>query len=408
MDIETRVRQVMQAEAERARPEQLRPMRVNPPERRVSRSSWLAPVAVALVVAMTITGVAVAVRASGLLGGARGKSQPTSGAFSKPPWPTGGNRMPAYYVAIEFGKANRSTLAVTMTAVVRSSATGALLARTPLPSLNGSAGGPLISAAGDDRHFAISMPTGPSGVTRFYLLTLDASGRKPSLARLPVEPIPAAEAVGGIALSPDGTQFAIAMGFSGPATSYHRQAPTAEMKVVNLVTGSARAWTTRRASALVEGPSEPSWADNGRLLGFLWNAHAGVPDRGLYLLNTAAPGSNLMAARRLIRGAGVGLDAYLTANGQAVIADMAAPDRMPGAPLNYSYPSIVEYSARTGHLIRTLYGPPHAPTAAGYSVVSVDPSGKYLLVSAPHFGRLINGKFTPLAYKPNAVPLAAW
>ena len=409
MNIETRVRQAMQAEAERAGPDQLRPLRVSPLERRVARPGWLAPVAAAVVVAMTIAGVAVAIRASGLLGGARGNATPISGSFSKPPWPSADNRMPAYYVTIQFGHAISGTRSITMRTVVRSSVTGAWLGTLVLPSLysDGGGGGPVITAAGDDRHFAIALPTGPSGDTRFYLLTLKTSGRIASLAALPVRPIPARESVDGIALTPDGTKLAIVMHLPYPARHYRRPGPFAELKVVNLVTGSVRTWTTRPAIWSDGGPSEPSWSDGGRLLGFLWNEHDGVPDRGLYLLNTAAPGGDLMAARRLFRGVGEGLDAYLTADGQTVIAGMDAPDPT-GKTLVDGYPSIVEYSVRTGHVIRTLYGPPRKATPAGYGVVSSDPSGKYLLVMAPHFGRLIDGKFTRLALKPGTVPIGAW
>jgi len=401
----------MHGEAERARPEQLRPIIVNAMQRRAPQRSWIAPAVAALAIATTIAGVAVAVRASGLFGTTDDGSRPMSSTFAKPPWPGVGNRMPAYYVAIYFGKSlNSSGTAIRMTAVVRSSATSGLLRTVPLPNLNGASdGGPVITAAGDDRHFVIALPAGASGVTRFYLLTLGATGRAASLARLPIHPVPAKESVSGIALTPDGTRLAMTVQFPYRPTRYCRgRKPTGEVKVVNLVTGSVRTWTTRQHVPLGDGPSEPSWGDGGRLLGFLWDERNGVPDRGLYVLNTTAPGSNLMAARRLFRGTGLGLDAYLTAPGRTVIADMDAGPPSPGAPLNDGYPSIVEYSARTGHLIRTLYGPPRTATPAGYGVVSADPSGKYLLVAAPHFGRLVNGKFTRLAMKPGAAPIAAW
>jgi hypothetical protein len=408
-DIETRVRRAMRTEAERARPEQLRPIVVNSTQRRTPRRRWLAPAAAALVVATTIAGVAVAVHASGLFAGTS-RSRPISSTFTKPPWPVRDNRMPAYYVNIYYGKAiNRTT--ITMTAAVYSSATGALLRTVALPNLNGpSDSGPVITAAGDDRHFVIALPTAPSGVTRFYLLTLGANGRTASIATLPIRPIPANTAVSGIALTPDGTRLAITIEFPYYRTQYYREGkPTSEVKVVNLVTGSVRTWTTRQHIPLGDGgASEPSWGDGGRLLGFLWNEHDGVPDRGLYVLDTATPDSNLMAARRLFRGIGDGLDAYLTNSGQTVIADMDASDHTPGAPMNDGYPSIVEYSAQTGQVIRTLWGPPRKATPAGCSVVSIDPSGKYLLVITRHFGRLVNGKFTRLPLRAGTEPIAAW
>lgn len=405
-DIETRVRQAMHAEAQRARPQQLRPIVVNSLKRPAAQRTWLAPAAAAVAIATTIAGVAVAGHASGLFGSRGGGSRPMSSTFTKPPWPGAGNRMPAYYVTIYFGKAIDGNSAITMTAVVHNSATGARLRAMPLPNLNAYGGtGPVITAAGDDRHFVIAMSTGHSGVTRFYLLTLGATGRTASLATLPIHPVPAKESVSGLALTPDGTQLAMTVQFPWPARSPQS---AGEIKVVNLVTGSVRTWTTRHNVHLGDGPSAPSWGDGGRLLGFMWNQDEGVPNRGLYILRTTAPGSNLMAARRLFKGTGEGLDAYLTAAGQTVIADMDAPDRT-GASLTDGYPSIVEYSARTGHLIRTLYGPPRRATPADYGVVSVDPTGKYLLVTiGRRFGRLVNGKFTRLVIWPGVVPVAAW
>lgn len=98
----------------------------------------------------------------------------------------------------------------------------------------------------------------------------------------------------------------------------------------------------------------------------------------------------------------------MTANGQTVIASMDAPDPDRSAPLDDGFPSLVEYSTRTGHVIRTLFGPPRVATPAGYGVAAIDPSGKYLLVAVPHFGRLIDGKFTPLVLKPGTTPTVAW
>lgn len=237
------------------------------------------------------------------------------------------------------------------------------------------------------------------------LLTLGATGRTASLATLPIHPVPPQETVSGLALTPDGTQLAMTVQFPWPA---RWPQPAGAIKVVNLVTGSVRTWTTRHNIHIGDGPSEPSWGDGGRLLGFMWNEDEGVPDRGLYVLHTTDPGNNLMAAQRLFKGTGDGLDGYLTDPGQTVIADMDASDPT-GATLNDGYPSIVEYSARTGHLIRTLYGPPRPATPAGYAVVSVDPTGKYLLVAiGRHFGRLVNGKFTRLVIWPGVVPIAAW
>jgi len=94
----------MQAEAGRARPEHIRPIIANLPERRALRRSWFAPLAAGLAIATTMAGVAAAVQATGILSRQRTGSESLSSTFSKPPWPSADHRMPDYYVTINMAR----------------------------------------------------------------------------------------------------------------------------------------------------------------------------------------------------------------------------------------------------------------------------------------------------------------
>lgn len=125
----------------------------------------------------------------------------------------------------------------------------------------------------------------------------------------------------------------------------------------------------------------------------MWGALA---DRGLRVLNTAAPGSNLVAAQRLrlLPGKGKQLgDACLIAGGQTVVATVFSVKAATGSPAAGG--AIVEFSARTGRIVRTLRTQPHG---GNLNVVAVDPSvsAQHFLAATPGFGRFDNGKFTSL------------
>jgi hypothetical protein len=67
----------------------------------------------------------------------------------------------------------------------------------------------------------------------------------------------------------------------------------------------------------------------------------------------------------------------------------------------------VEYSARTGRELRTIYGPAHEN--GQYILDAVDPSGQHVLISMPWLTRIDNGTASRLATPqfPDA-GVAAW
>ena len=59
-------------------------------------------------------------------------------------------------------------------------------------------------------------------------------------------------------------------------------------------------------------------------------------------------------------------------------------------------PEIVEFSVRTGQIVRKLYGPGPYGYGIGWYLFSADPSGRHLLVGTPAMARIDNGVLTPI------------
>jgi hypothetical protein len=300
--------------------------------------------------------------------------------------------LPPYYVIADHDR---------LVAEVRRSATGKLLSRVPLPPGTD----PKLSqiAAGRPGTFVLALSSLPR--TRFYLLRVSAGGRRARLAPLPVPPLPAGDVTDAIAVSPGGRKLAIAVQDEGG----NRGA----VEVVTLATGAVRTWTTARAGL----PTQVSWADRGRELGFFWQDSN---TSGLWILDTTAAGSNLMSGRRILPA--------LVGNDQVETALLSPDGATAIASVTYNGTShvargtvvggIVEVSAETGRPLRTLLAE-HAAYAAdpidpGWYVTScelpaIDASGAHLLVSCDRFGRLDRARFTPLpGSSPQVAVAAAW
>jgi hypothetical protein len=309
--------------------------------------------------------------------------------------------MPRYYATADHGHP---------VAEVRDSASGKALGVVPLP------GGidPKLSqvAAGNDHTFVLALFAFPR--TRFYLMHVAAGGRSARLVSLAIPPLPVGAVADAIAVSADGRKLAASVQFSGGQRG--------AVEVVSLATGAVRRWTTGRAGM----PSDLSWADDGRELGFFWQdagPGSGSPRTsrsGLWLLDTSAPGDNLMSGRRIL-AAHVGSDtvqsAVLTPNGSRVIASVvyAGVDHVNRGTV---VGGVVELSARTGRPLRTLLAERAAHSAdpgnPGWYItppilVAADATGNHLLVSGDRFGRLDHGRFTALpAVAPQSAIAAAW
>ena len=237
-----------------------------------------------------------------------------------------------YFVTLALGK-------VDAPAVVTGAFTGKVLSvvHPPAPSMRFVS----AAAAGDDRTFVLAAEgayPGQSSVTRFYELRLGPGGRPQPLSLLPV---PAVAYGDEFAVSADGSRLAIA---TGTASNGH-------IEVVSLATGVVRVWEPSDHGSA----TSLSWAGD-RWLAFDWSdasrAARVAPQRsGLRLLDTVAPGSDLMAARLIVSQAarfgsyrGI-IGPLITPDGSDVFATMVS-----GEPLN-PMAEVVEFSARTGQAL---------------------------------------------------------
>jgi hypothetical protein len=310
--------------------------------------------------------------------------------------------MPRYYVTADHGRP---------VAEVHDSATGKTLSVVRLP------GGidpkmSQVAAAGNDHKFVLALFSFPR--TRFYLMRVAAGGRSARLASLAIPPLPAGAVADALAVSADGSRLAVAVQFSGGQRG--------AVEVASLATGAVRTWTTGRPGV----PGALSWADGGRGLGFFWQDDSPgsrsprTSRSGLWLLNTTAPGSNLMSGRRILPAL-VGSDdvqsAALAPDGNTVIASVTY-DGVYRVSRGTVVGGLVELSARTGRPVWTLLAQRAAysadPGHAGWYItppglVAADATGSHLLVSGDRFGRLDHGRFTALpGVAPQSAIAAAW
>jgi hypothetical protein len=358
-----------------------------------------------------------------------------AGRSPVPPATAAPDVMPPYYVIVQTGYAP-GTVRVRALATVRDSRTGAALTSVRLPIPNPA--NVAISAAADDRTFLITEGND------LFLLRLAADGRSARLTRLAITLTSAfggtgsagITAPGAAALSPDGGTVAIeGQSSCDPIRAFEGIGELGcrdnVIRLVSLATGTARIWSTEASWQPV---MSISWDGNDHIL-FSWaGASMSGPQRSGYrLLNLAAPGSSLLAARTMplpplpvFGGPSVGLPAFVTPDGRAVIASMFKLVGSVGGGQYTVIMSLDEFSARTGRLVGVLRqatlddqsGPPQLSNDEGCSVLALGPGGVHALVEcvAPPrmvFGRLDNGRFTPLPGMPdlNVAPNqgdAAW
>lgn len=391
-DLEERLSRDLKQLSERAQPESIRPLRI-PPARRWPRAvRWLAPAAALVAVIGVIAGVSLVSHPTG--------PQP---AFY---WGPGG--MPPYYVVVQPGHPG-----LDFTVTVQDSVTGQVLAtaRRPLVIPGGANS---ITGAADDRTFAFV--DGPD----LFRIRLAADGRSLQISRLPITiPNPT---VGNVTLSPDGSMLAYhtqnCKFVSGGATVCTYSA----IRLVSLRTGATRTWSTRKPA--LEASLWFSWDGNDHVL-FSW-ASAGGESRlrsGYWLLDVTGRGGDLLGARALplpplpvLNGYTVPQPAFIAPDGRAVIMStlsQVGPSHRPTVVTE-----IVERSVRTGRLLRVLHESRQhfsAPTFLipdGCWIFSLGPTGVHALISCPYpkptFGRLDNGRFTPLPGVAGTAGDAAW
>jgi hypothetical protein len=437
--LEERVRAATRAVADTVTPDSVPPLALPAGDRirsregsRSSASVWsrrLAPLGAALAV------VAVAVAMVTLGQTVRHPTGPLRPAPSAPGGKTAGppvasyvaaGLVPAYYVSLEsHGNSNFHP----SYAVVRATATGAALG-TIQPSVRG---GTIVAAtaAADDRTFVLDEQRWVPVQSRanqnfeprtFYLFRLGASGQPGPLTRLSVS-VPGGALMTGFALSPDGSQLAIAVQPNNVKADPSLQ----QIRLYSLGTGAVRTWSAE--GIIGTGPDDAlslSWTDDERTLAFDWEGTGQGAYVSVRLLNLEAGGSSLLADSRqaaslvnLGPGATAPMasrptcqeDSIITPDGTRIVCGAIAAVNQSvaqspggGATLRRGAETeFFEFSAATGRVARIL-GP---WTFGSVGALSVDvlwsnASGSVLIGVIPDAGdgrvAVISGnEFTPLS-----------
>jgi hypothetical protein len=352
---------------------------------------------------------------------------------------TGPASVPPYYVALVTGHGAPSapgTLGVA--AEVRATLTGAVLARIVPPKPYVTFTG--VTAAADDRTFVLAAQATqwPNGIrpgqpvpaslqnyvppARFYLLHIDPAspnrGGRASLRALPASFIPADTGEYDMALSPDGTRLAANIGNL-------QVRPGAPLYVFNLATGTKRVWSYRACASCASAGGgsyglvniDPvSWVADNRHLAFVGPTQT-VPEVGtVRLLDTNAPGGNLLADSTLLAGRPIAnispgdgtswYGALITPDGQTVVAvlEIASMSNVPPPRQR-----LVKISAATGKVTATL----NSPRIGNYyeQLLYTNTTGNVLVVSYARPGNsagiLRDGTYTPIPWNTQTI-VAAW
>jgi hypothetical protein len=413
-DVENLLREELKRAAERVQPELLRPLQV--PTRRPSWRPRLLPLAAAAAVIAVITAGALV---AGLTPAHKPAAHQAVVSGSAPA------SLPRFYVTTSSPPDGRG-----IQAVVRASASGQVTGAVPVPSAIpvewADSGGTFVTAAADDRSFIIGVqggqePTKPGLDLRLFRFAISAAGKPGHLTELTADPV-RDQTTEGIALSPDGKLLAVSlMNDDSPAD------PVAAIQVLDLATGAIRTWTAPAHSVYIPGP--PSWADGSRVIAFTWlrSTQSGLMSapRGIRLLDTAAPGDNLVAGTVIVPNgvvaAGSIVSALIAPDGRDVVV-VTWRDLTPQASTHTVVVQFAELQASTGRLVRLLrtetarYNQVNAGTLeVSLGVLSLGPQGRYALVQGVKFGWLDvgapdQGRFTPLPAVPAGqyVNFAAW
>jgi hypothetical protein len=380
------------------------------------------PLAAAVAVTAAIAG---SLAISGVL-----HSRPRHGGAVSPQ-PADPDRVPPYYVALTFtGRGTccrgRALIEPRTRAVVRATATGAVLATIAPPKPYGTFAG--VVAASDDRTFVLAaqrdvrlpVPVESGGgsrtETRFFLLRINpASATTSGRAKLIPLPITGGNGIWDFALSPRGTALAV-LDVQG-------------VHVFSLATGAERTWWISIRGGRFHLGLLGYWAlgteatnamlawQNDRTLAFVCY---GEPTRGgtmtgagIRFLDTRAPGTNLIADSRLVvpRQKYSWRQALPTADGRAVLAVLQVDK-------GGIHQELAEFSASTGRVVRVLnyiafhgnfaqvfWASPsgHSVLVTGTRPVGASPASAYL--TSP--GILTGGRFTPIPW-PGQNFGAAW
>lgn len=401
---EDRVRAATRAAAQTVAPGSIPPLPPLParqrrgpaghPRRGHGWPGWVAPLAAAAAVAAAIT-TSVVVSGALSLGHARRPAHTAAehtGAIALHPAPAAPAGIPAYDITLAPGPLASQSIR----AVVRATATGAVLATVRPPPPYGTFTG--VTGAADDRTFVLAaqpgqQPTASGSVlTKFFLLRLDPAAGTARLAALPIPSVSGQWIQGaGIALSPDGRKLAVALSTGGQSV----------IEVFDLAGGPVREWKAELRGGNVVGTdllgaTALSWAADGRTLVF----DAWGPARvEVHALDTAAAGTSLPASRLVMTfpnwstTGSVSGSAIITPDGTKIIA-MEVPIRRAATEIR-----VRQFAATTGGPLGILAVIHYRKGAiTGWpDVLWSNPSGSQLIISTTRLSAAPskNGDLTP-------------
>jgi hypothetical protein len=421
---EERLAGALDAAAETVSPDQVRPLREAQPGRLAGRrpgtraghsrwSTWLAPAGAAfaalLLVALAIVATSGKHPARSAAAGTSAARNPAAGA-------------PAYYAEVEgkfYGWYGTDSLQV----VVRATGTGAPVARVPNPAIAGMSNVlpfSVAAAAGDRTFYALYTDWGRGqGDFWIYQFQITPSGHATGLAKVNGGLISGLDNIGGFAVSPDGSQLALAVAASHAGTS---ASTVAEIVVINLRTGAHAIWRGgMNRPKLIFGIHDLSWTGDGKSLVYLgqWcpadDILSGIyggftcPTQGnsqqppkqeasgvVREVHVTSAGGDLAAGPVLLRTSGT----------TPVVADPDGKDliTVASSPHSGSF-EVVTISIATGRMTSVLGTVPGDLGPSGGEYLAADPTGNYVLVwtadstttSSPRHGWVRAGSYHQFA-----------
>ncbi|HEX4656370.1 MAG TPA: hypothetical protein VH307_03210 [Streptosporangiaceae bacterium] len=381
---EERLADALGAAARALHEDTLRPLLV--PDRPRRHAAWAAPAAAAAGL-LLVVGLAVAL--AGHL--------PGSGSIN------GAGSLPRFYVEAGFSGARPE---------VRSTATGAVTDRVPVPNAGGALVPYLLTAAGNGDFFvAVNGPP----VTRLYRFRLNAAGQVRGLRQVPGGTLGNAQwAADAMAASPDGSQVAVSLGpraapgsticspsgreCIGPPSDH-----SDHIYVVNTATGARSFWHGGIGQSSAVSVLSLSWTRNGTELAYFaqWcpqgrantfmscarGTRTGGATAEVRAINPASGGGALTSGRRLFQ-----LSATFPNVPQAVISPDGSTITaavLTGSGGRWHTPTalaVEQISIATGKPLRVLYrqhlsGAASINSTPDYVTLSPDTTGKHWLLS---------------------------
>ncbi len=394
-DLDDLLRAALRETASGIRAEQVPPLRLPGPGRvrgRLGRRpGWLAPLASAAAVAAVVSGTLAVSRVVGedRAPGAHPHQSPVIPGMAHPATVDG---LPPFFAAA-------SPPGLSSRVVIASSATGAPVATVQLPGTADA-----VAAGSDGRTFYAAVPAAcdrgharpgqqpcrlqsPQSPDAFYRITVTTAGT--ALAKLPIRPL---ARVAAISPSPDGSRLAV-MTYSHVRRAGRYATLIRTLLVASTRTGRLRMWTTAQGYS---SNGWLSWLADRRTVTFGW--YGGPSGAGhdpvLRLLDTTAPGRDLLAGRTLTAVGGLGgaiQNLAVSPDGSTVAA---TADNGPGTLDGRAVPqgSLVSISPGTGKVTGVTF------------VTGRDAGGTYLycrILWISHDGRRI---LLGCGYQPAGAP----